>query len=223
MTNITTHTQERQTKETTIGEQTVKFVMIEGQWITSTTELAEVFNKAHKNVLSKLRKLPNFNELLVGLFLSPLTYQDKQGKKQEMFFVNEIVFNLLALSFTGNEAYKYKWEYVQEFEKLKKADIDNKMLEMKEHCTVLVANAKELYENSVGEMSLRKVLKVLGLTDTLSEGEAWDKLEQKKIAKAFYPPTKRRRLLDMTKGSQSSTGKSTILFKPEAIRSILEN
>jgi hypothetical protein len=36
MTNITTHTQERQTKETTIGEQTVKFVMIEGQWITST-------------------------------------------------------------------------------------------------------------------------------------------------------------------------------------------
>jgi len=173
--------------------------------------------------VSKIKKFSRFDSLILASEIYPSTFMDPRNKKRDMLFINEKVFNFTVLGFTGKEVETYKWDYVEEFEKLKTEAVETKMLEMKEHCTVLVENAKELYENSVGEMSLRKVLKVLGLTDTLSEGEAWDKLEQKKIAKAFYPPTKRRRLLDMTKGSQSSTGKSTILFKPEAIRSILEN
>jgi len=64
------NTQERQTKETTIGEQTVKFVMIDGQWMTSTTEIAEVFNKEHSKIVSKIKKFSRFDSLILNLSLS---------------------------------------------------------------------------------------------------------------------------------------------------------
>ena len=204
----------QQTKETKIGNQSVKFVLIENQWLTSTTELAKVFNKKHNFVIKNLRSLPNFDELLMSAFLHPLTYTDNKNKEREMFFIDKMVFNLLSASFTDDEAFQYKWDYVQEFEKLRKETEDNKLIEMNEYYSTLVDNS---------EMSLRKVLQFLNLTDSLSEHRAWEKLEEAGVCDTFYLKVKKRRLLDTTKGSQSSTGRSTILFNPKAIKDILES
>lgn len=86
----------------------------DGQAVTTSLKIAEVFGKRHDHVLKSIRSLdcsddfraPNFREA---------EYTDAQGKPRPMFFVTRDGFTLLAMGFTGKAAMQFKVAYIEAF------------------------------------------------------------------------------------------------------------
>lgn len=90
----------------------------QNQTVTTSLLVAEKFNKNHRNVLSKIKSL---NDQVASLKLSgpayfiESEYIDQQGKNRPMYYINRDGFSLLAMSFTGAEALKWKIHYINAF------------------------------------------------------------------------------------------------------------
>lgn len=86
--------------------------------VTTSLQVAESFNKNHKDVLHKIEELSRFIE--DGVILrSPLfkrsTYISDQNKTLPMYYMNRDGFSLLAMSFTGKEALEWKLKFITAF------------------------------------------------------------------------------------------------------------
>lgn len=90
----------------------------EGIPVVSSLEVAEKFGKRHSNVLRDIDNLledaPNerFN-------FDALSYVAKNQAKQRCFEMNERGFSLLAMGFTGREAFKWKSAFLDAFEMMR--------------------------------------------------------------------------------------------------------
>ena len=47
-------------------------------------------------------------------------YEDTRGRLQPMYYLNRDAFSLIVMGFTGKEATKWKWNYIQEFNRMEK-------------------------------------------------------------------------------------------------------
>lgn len=94
-----------------------------GEPTTTSLQVAEMFNKAHKIVLRDTRNLiKNIKNLGVGTKLySPQelyrksTYKDIQGKKQPMYEMTKDGFILLAMGYTDKKFMEIKLTYIGQF------------------------------------------------------------------------------------------------------------
>lgn len=117
---------------------------------TTSLIVAEVLGKVHKNVLSDIRTLiekllkadedkinePTFwpvktNELTFqpvkftqydnhGLIINMSTYIDNKNEERPMYILNQSALTLLLTNYTGEEAFKFKLEIVDAFDKTRK-------------------------------------------------------------------------------------------------------
>lgn len=90
-------------------------VLKDGQAVTTSLKVAEVFGKQHKHVLRAIETLEcseEFGRANFGL----ANYLDKQGKPRPMYnvFRNGLVW--LVMGFTGPEAAQYKEAYIRAFD-----------------------------------------------------------------------------------------------------------
>jgi Rha family phage regulatory protein len=94
--------------------------------VVPSTEIAARFQKKHKHVLDEIRRIqsitpksfyePNFR---------PVTYLDEKGESRPSFLLTRDGFSLLAMGFTGKNAIQWKLRYIEAFNALEAAVLDN--------------------------------------------------------------------------------------------------
>lgn len=86
----------------------------DGQPVTTSLKVAEVFKKEHTKVLRSIKDLvcsEEFNRANFGA----TSYLDTQNRKQPMFEMTKDGFTFLVMGFTGPEAARYKEDYIRAF------------------------------------------------------------------------------------------------------------
>lgn len=85
--------------------------------LTTSLKVAEVFSKAHRTVLYKIRNLTAQNSAVKKMFAES-TYVNRKGQEQPMFYMNRDGFSLLTMGFTGEAALQFKLEYIEAFNQM---------------------------------------------------------------------------------------------------------
>lgn len=98
--------------------------MNNGKIFASTVVIAEKFNKPHKTVLRNVRSIISNDSEFGGHNFVLTSYTTSQNKVHECFEMTRDGFAMLAMSFTGKEAMKWKVKYIGAFNKMESALID---------------------------------------------------------------------------------------------------
>ncbi|MGG7048927.1 MULTISPECIES: Rha family transcriptional regulator [unclassified Campylobacter] len=99
-----------------INNKPVSFETIDNKVFISSTQIAEVFEKQHKNVLQAIENLPN-NEFH-RLNFQPSSEVRKNGvfdKDTKCYKITRNGFTLLVMGFTGEKAYHWKVKFIEAF------------------------------------------------------------------------------------------------------------
>lgn len=89
----------------------------EDAWV-NTQDIALLFDKEHKNLLTVIRDqiLPNVSTEFSRLNFPPSKYKDSRGKMQPCFNLNRKSFAMVVMGFTGAKAMQFKEKYIEAFE-----------------------------------------------------------------------------------------------------------
>ncbi|MEV9639523.1 ORF6C domain-containing protein [Mammaliicoccus sciuri] len=97
-----------------------QLVFIEdGQAITDSLLIAEVFEKRHDRVLQDIRDLGCSDEFRLHNFVESI-YVNGQGREMPKYHMNRKGFTLLAMGYTGKRAMEFKEAYIEKFEEMEK-------------------------------------------------------------------------------------------------------
>ncbi len=144
-----------------MSEQLTKAVTVaNGQVVTTSLQIAEVFGKQHKNVIQAIESLqvPDGAREL-NFQRSEYTAQNGIGKnvKYPMYQITRDGFTLLAMGFTGAKAMEFKLAYIEAF---------NRMEEQLKHGKTqpeLPLSADWIEVNGKKVMNFTKLASMLGL------------------------------------------------------------
>ena len=85
-------------------------IMKDQQAVTSSLQVAEVFEKQHKDVLeaidTKIKSAEN-SAHYQNMFAEG-EYKDSRGRKQRLYYMNRDGFSFIAFGFTGQKADTFK-------------------------------------------------------------------------------------------------------------------
>lgn len=92
-------------------------IMKDRQAVTTSLQVAEGFEKEHKNILRDVESLKkdvlNFEQMF-----SEGNEPDSYGRDRKVFYMNRDGFTLLAMGFTGKTALQFKLKYIDAFNKM---------------------------------------------------------------------------------------------------------
>jgi Rha family phage regulatory protein len=92
-----------------------ELVFIEnGEAVTDSLKVAEVFGKNHKNVIRDIRKL-DCSEEFNRLNFAPIDYTDERNRTYKKFLIKRDGLAFLVFGYTGEKAGKYKEDYIAAF------------------------------------------------------------------------------------------------------------
>ncbi len=89
----------------------------EEKLITTSLQVAEIFEKEHARVLRDIRELSCSEDFRNGNFAKS-SYINSQNKKQPMYQITKDGFVLLVMGYTGEKAMKFKEDYIKAFNKM---------------------------------------------------------------------------------------------------------
>ncbi|WP_438341164.1 Rha family transcriptional regulator [Lactiplantibacillus plantarum] len=92
-------------------------VMKDRQAVTSSLQVAEVFEKQHKHVMEAIQnKIDSAeNSAQYDSMFFKGSYKDRSGKSNPMYYMNRDGFSFIAFGFTGREADVFKLKYIEAF------------------------------------------------------------------------------------------------------------
>ncbi|MCG0721918.1 antirepressor [Lactiplantibacillus plantarum] len=95
-------------------------IMKNKQAVTSSLQVAEVFDKQHKNVVQAIEnKLDSAeNSAQYDSMFSKGVYKDRSGKSNPMYYMNRDGFSFIAFGFTGKKADAFKLKYIEAFNEM---------------------------------------------------------------------------------------------------------
>lgn len=167
---------------------------INGALVVSSRQVAEDFGKAHSSVV--VRAIENLKESLetsvqncTHLFIEA-TYQDSYGREQKEYLLTRDGFSLVVMGFTGAKALQWKLKYIEAFNKMKEALMEQKPklpTNFKEAllCLVQAEEEKEalLLENAqVKQIAEENLEKAQAFDNIFEKTEGFD---VETVAKAF--------------------------------------
>lgn len=88
------------------------------QPVVSSKQVADDFNKKHKDVLESIRNLVAENSAAKSWFYE--TTYESRGKQYPMYLMNKDGFTFLVMGFTGKLANDWKIKYIQAFNDMEK-------------------------------------------------------------------------------------------------------
>ena len=94
--------------------------VVNGIPTTTSFQVAELFDRLHKNVLRDIQALecsPEFNRLN----FEPVEYTDAKGERRPAYRLTKDGFVFLAMGFTGPQAARFKEAYITAFNEMEKA------------------------------------------------------------------------------------------------------
>ena len=116
-------------------------IMRDRQAVTTSLQVAENFEKEHKNVLQSIKNLVAENSATKDMFVEG-TYVNR-GKEYPMVYMNRDGFSLLAMGFTGKKALQFKLKYIDAFNQMEKQLQQQKPLSLPEQIQLIAKG----YEN----------------------------------------------------------------------------
>ena len=108
-----------------INDIKVEFELIHNQIFTNSLQVAEVFEKQHKNIIRDIRALPQDNFTELNFELSD--YKDGTGRTLPCYNLTRDAFSLLVMGFTGEKAYQWKVEFIKAFTLMEQKLKDDEM------------------------------------------------------------------------------------------------
>jgi len=94
--------------------------MKDKQAVTSSLQVAEVFDKQHKHVMEAIKNKLNSaeNSAQYNLMFAEGVYKDKSGKSNPMYYMNRDGFSFIVMGFTGHKADSFKLQYIKAFNEM---------------------------------------------------------------------------------------------------------
>lgn len=89
-----------------------------GKLTVSTREVAERFEKQHKDVLESIRNITAENSALTNDYFIESSYKAGTGKSYPEYLLTRDGFSLLAMGFTGAKALDWKLKFIEAFNKM---------------------------------------------------------------------------------------------------------
>jgi len=97
-----------------VNNKEIKFQEVKGKPMIDTRQIAEHFEKLHKDVLRAIDKIAeeeDFNERKIA----PVKYKDAKGERRKMYLIDRDIFSLAIMGFTGPKAMQWKRTYIKAF------------------------------------------------------------------------------------------------------------
>lgn len=86
----------------------------DGNPVTTSRKIAEVFNKRHSDVLRKIESIDCYGDFSQRNFASA-EYIDEQGKPRKQYYLTKDGMALLVMGFSGRKATEWKINYINAF------------------------------------------------------------------------------------------------------------
>lgn len=95
-------------------------IMKDKQAVTSSLQVAEVFDKQHKHVMEAIKNKLNSaeNSAQYNSMFAEGVYKDKSGKSNPMYYMNRDGFAFIVMGFTGHKADNFKLQYIKAFNEM---------------------------------------------------------------------------------------------------------
>lgn len=95
----------------------------DGQIVVSSRDVAERFGKEHKTVIRAIENIFFEGSKLCHekMFIETTYFEPSRGKHYKEYLMTRDGFTLLAMGFTGKEAFKFKLAYIEAFNKMEEA------------------------------------------------------------------------------------------------------
>lgn len=117
-----------------------------GEPVVSSRQIAENFDKNHRDVLRAVDNLKEHVRNFAHMFFEG-TDQDSYGREQRAYLMNRDGFTLLAMGFTGKAALEWKLKYIAAFNEMEKKLTEQPQLTRSQLlATALIAAHEELEE-----------------------------------------------------------------------------
>ena len=134
--------------------------------ITTSLKISHQFGKRHDNVLQSIRDTIRSVELDFALLnFKDCTYSNSNGQSLPMFELTRDAFALVAMSFTGDAAMKFKVRYIKAFNQMEAELLQQRLTdagEAKELKKQLEACHKRMLHT---DKSAQKIARLQGLPD----------------------------------------------------------
>ncbi|MCT3188754.1 Rha family transcriptional regulator [Limosilactobacillus reuteri] len=131
-------------------------IMRDQQAVTTSLQVARVFNKKHKHVIEAINNKINSAENSAqykNMFVEG-TYTDASGKANKMYYMNRDGFTFIAFGFTGAKADQFKLKYIDAFNQMEKQLQQQKPLSLPEQIQ-LIAKGYESLSTDVEDIKNR--------------------------------------------------------------------
>ncbi|WP_455389980.1 Rha family transcriptional regulator [Lactiplantibacillus pentosus] len=92
-------------------------IMKNKQAVTSSLQVAETFEKEHRNVLATIGGLLK-NKHTQHMFAKETYVNEQNGQSYPIYYMNRDGFTLLAMGFTGDKALQFKLQYIKAFNEM---------------------------------------------------------------------------------------------------------
>ena len=136
-------------------------VMKNKQAVTTSLNVAEVFEKNHQHILEAIDNLTVENSTVKNMFMED-TYINSRGRTYRQILMNRDGFTLLAMGFTGQKALQFKLQYIEAFNQMEN-HIKNGLPETPEE--------KLLLTMDVTNRTVKRVTKVENRVTDLEENQ----------------------------------------------------
>lgn len=148
-------------------------IMKDQQAVTSSLQVAEVFEKQHKDVLEAIdTKIQSAeNSAHYQNMFSEGEYKDSRGRKQRLYYMNRDGFSFIAFGFTGKKADAFKLRYIEAFNQMEnhiKEQLDTSTLspELQFMNSVVQSLAKQEIANKRLEHKVDNITDIIALNTT---------------------------------------------------------
>ena len=114
--------------------------------VVSSLDVAEVFEKEHRNVLRDIREL-QCSENFRQLNFEQSEYTNEQNHKQPLYYMTRDGFTILVMGYTGEKAMQFKEAYIKQFNSMEKV-LQGKRVEREKGIAVRQALTKALQQST---------------------------------------------------------------------------
>ena len=122
--------------------------MRNGKPVVSSRQIAESFDKNHRDVLRAVDNLKEDVRNFAQMFFES-TEADSYGREQRVYLMNRDGFTLLAMGFTGKAALEWKLKYIAAFNEMEKKLAEQpKLTRSQLLATALIAAHEELEQKN---------------------------------------------------------------------------
>lgn len=104
-------------------------IMKNQQAVTTSLQVAEGFEKQHKNVIQAIEeKIQSAeNSAHYKTMFSEGVYKDSRNRDQKIYYMNRDGFTFIAMGFTGSKADEFKLKYIQAFNNMENHIKENQL------------------------------------------------------------------------------------------------